>query len=74
MYSSVPFNKARWQIKEGKMFATKMTGKDLKDFAKFLETVDIDYLKDKDALEQLETLYKAFIYQKFCNQKIKEAI
>ena len=56
------------------MFATRMTSKDLKDFAKFLETVDIDYLKDKDALEQLETLYKAFIYQKFCSQKIKEAV
>jgi len=56
------------------MFATKMSGKDLKDFAKFLETVDIDYLKDKDALEQLETLYKSFIYQKFCTQKLKEAV
>jgi hypothetical protein len=56
------------------MFSTKLTGKDLKDFAKFLETVDIEYLKDKDALEQLETLYKSFIYQRFCSQKIKEAL
>ena len=57
------------------MFATKMSGKDLKDFAKFLGMVELDdYLKDRDAMEQLETLYKAFSYQKICIQKIKEAI